>query len=77
MSIKPNPASDFTTLSLSKIEKDRLKILYLRDHLGRVVYTREFINNELYLNLNEYISGIYTVEVISQEQKIVKKIVII
>lgn len=76
LSVNPNPATNFTNIKLSNIEMQQKKVLCLKDHLGRIVYTIKIWSNSISLDLSDYTAGIYFVEVLSEGSKIVKKIVI-
>ncbi|MEA3505737.1 MAG: DUF4465 domain-containing protein [Bacteroidota bacterium] len=73
ISIYPNPFTNNLNISLNEYTT---KNIIIRDVSGNIIFANEnFISNKLTVNLNDIPAGIYFVTIISDKEKIVKKII--
>ncbi|MBR4155982.1 MAG: T9SS type A sorting domain-containing protein [Bacteroidales bacterium] len=71
--IYPNPAKDFIKLSAVGSQLSTVKIY---NYLGILVDEVEANSNEIEINVSDYNSGVYFVEVKTERENLIKKIVI-
>jgi len=69
ISIYPNPAGEMTTVSgLSANDK-----LIITDCTGRIIYNQECNSTETEINLNDFPSGVYILNILSDNKAVVKQ----
>ena len=74
ISIYPNPTSDIVNIQLDeKIDQGDLQLF---DQLGRLVFQDSIINEEQLktIQVSQYPEGVYTINIISADQRFVRKI---
>jgi len=77
LAVYPNPAKDFVHVRLSP--SNGQSTVNLKNVMGQVLQNKEIESNnqnDLFLDLNEYDSGIYLLEIQVGEQKQTKKLII-
>jgi hypothetical protein len=75
-SVYPNPSYDFVKISLNNnTEKSTINVI---DYLGRVVYSQDIPQNEkeITINTTNLEKGSYVVEIMSNQTKLSKKIIV-
>lgn len=74
--IFPNPSAGFFRVELSGFEANEIKILSIYDIHGKLVYTTEFRNNDIHIDLGNVSKGVYFAKINSSQAMLTRKIVI-
>ncbi len=73
VNLYPNPASDFLTVYQSTLQKTRV---YIYDATFKLIQKTEFSENEIGFDVSAYPTGLYYLQIITDKNEIVKKIMI-
>jgi len=73
ISVYPNPAFDYVTVSMTNTIFDAIK---LYDLSGKVLYQKSDVTNTVQIDVSDYPAGTYLIEVIYGEKRVVKKLVV-
>ena len=71
--IYPNPAKDFVKVSTDNGQQTTVRIYNV---LGMMIEEIEINSNEIEINVSDYKSGIYFINISNEESNITKKIVV-
>jgi hypothetical protein len=72
----PNPANDKINLLLDNEQDFTEKSITIYDKLGRQCFNTDWDSNAIDLNVSNFASGVYFIEIISNGQQLVEKLVI-
>ena len=73
LKIYPNPARDFVKVSTDNRQQSTVRVY---NYLGMLIDEFEMSSDEMEINVSEYNSGVYFINISNEESNITKKIVV-
>ena len=76
LSIQPNPARNYIELRWKDIQESSPVLYEIKDITGRIMYSAYAVNENTILDISSYAPGVYIINVIAGEKKLIQKFVV-